>query len=458
MRSSRRWLRFVSRAEIRLAGTVALWMALLLAATLITFSMLARHEALEEVSAGLRKELRGTKNTEGELPGARLAELGPILAAQDISLRMLEPGGEVRAIGRPWPDEAATVRGPLGYLTAARVRPDEFLVRSFVDDHGATIEAAAPLSHFVRERVEANRILVATLLGGCLVASALAAVLVRASLEPLRAATRAVEGIDEEHLEARLPVRGTGDLIDQQALAVNEVLARLAWAFARLRTFSADVAHELRTPVNRILNIAEAAALFGVTEDERAEALERVQEGALGMSRLVDSLLFLARGEEGRVDLHQAPLDLGAFAQGLSELYRPACEERSISLNVEIEAVSVSADENLLGQCVANLLDNALRHTPDGKPIRLSVSRASEGGVIRVEDSGPGVPLADRQRIFERFVQLDSARSSGSAGLGLAISRMIARLHRGELVVRETPLGGACFELTLLDRVRGGEA
>jgi signal transduction histidine kinase len=438
-----------SRVEVRLAATVAASTALLMAVVLVTFAMLTRHEALEELSAGLRRELRGVRGTKAEVLGVRLAEVAPLLEAQGISLRVIDPGKPAREFGKPWPLEEDSYRGPLGSLTAFRVQSHEFLVRSLLDDRGATIEVAAPLRHFVRERVEMNRILLATLLGGCALASAVAAALARRSLEPLRAATVAIDRVDQDHLDARLPVRGTDDLVDRHAQAVNQVLARLAWAFARIRAFSADVAHELRTPVNRMLNLSELAALESAGDGERADALARLQESALAMSRLIDSLLLLASGEEGRLRVRLARVDLAELATRMCDLFRPACEERAIRLSVELGAAQVQADEQLLSQCLSNLMDNALRHSPAGKPLRVSVARTASGAAIRVEDSGLGVPPEQRERVFDRFVQLDPARSSGHVGLGLPIARMIARVHHGDLIASDSELGGAAFEITL---------
>jgi signal transduction histidine kinase len=449
MPSSNRWLRHFARVEVRLAATVAVWTALLIAVVLAAFVMMASHEALEELSVGLRRYLRGIGETE---PGSREAELrrlSAMLDVQGISLRVIESGGVVRSAGRPWPAEKDCYRGGLGAFTPMQVRRSDFLVRSHADDAGATLEAAVALQHFVHEREEMNAILAATLLAGCVLASAVAAALARRSLRPLRMATEAVESISEDRLEARLPERGTNDLVDRHARAVNQVLARLQWSFARIRAFSADTAHELRTPVNRILNLAEVVALENATDSERAEALTRLQDSASGMSRLIDSLLLLASGEEGRLRLRQVRLDLAQLVVRLVDLFRPACEERAIDLIVELESTSVDADEQLLSQCLSNLLDNALRYSPEGKPLRISVERLGHAGVVRVEDSGPGIPPEERERVFDRFVQLDPARSSGRAGLGLAIARMIAKLHHGSLSIQESGLGGASFELTL---------
>lgn len=448
MRSSSRVRVLMSRVEVRLAAYVAAWMAALLSAVLATFALFLQNEALEEVAANLRADVRGLQESRlWEGPAAR-AELSKMLAVRGISLRVTELDGSVSSLGGPWPD-AHRVREPVGLLTPLRVKRSDFLVRSLAVDHNRSIEAAVSLSHFVGERNEAIGLLLATLLLGSVLASGAAASLVQRALDPLRAATLAVEQIDEEHLGARLPVRGTNDLVDRHAEAVNRVLSRLSRTFVQMRAFSADVAHELRTPINRMLNLSELAMLEAITPDERANTLTRLHVSALAMSHSVDSLLMLASGEEGRIRLNHSRLDLAALLTRMSDLYRAACEHRAIALHVDLEAIQVDGDEQLLNQCLANLFDNALRHAPDGTPIRVSVTRSARGAGIRIEDAGPGIPPEQREYVFDRFVQLDPSRSSGRAGLGLPIARMIARLHRGDITVGDSELGGASFEISL---------
>jgi two-component system heavy metal sensor histidine kinase CusS len=243
-------------------------------------------------------------------------------------------------------------------------------------------------------------------------------------------------------------------------VALNRVLERLEASFARMAAFSADAAHELRTPINRVLNQVDVALL---SSDPQAlgRSLDGVRATALEMARLVEDMLLLARGEEGRLPVRPERLALGELIDNLAELYQPSCEELRGVLSVleRDDPGALATDPQLLQRAVSNLLDNALRHTPDGGRIELAVARAGDRARIAVSDSGPGVPDPERARIFERFVQVDPSRRGGGAGLGLPIARMIARLLGGDLRLEHSALGGASFELELasLDLGRVGE-
>jgi signal transduction histidine kinase len=274
--------------------------------------------------------------------------------------------------------------------------------------------------------------------------------LTRIALAPLRETTRAIESVDERNLGARLALRGTDDDIDRLGKALNRVFERLENAFARMRSYGADVAHELRTPLNRLVNLVDVALL--PNSGERAErTLEAVREATQEMQRLIEDMLLLARGEEERLRLLPEKLDLVAAARDLVELYSPACDERGVTLALTAApgASELETDRSLLQRALANLLDNAVRHTPSGGRIDVTVAVEGERATISVDDSGPGIAAAERERVFERFVQLDPARGHSGAGLGLPIARMIARLLGGSLTVTDSPLGGARLQLAL---------
>jgi two-component system heavy metal sensor histidine kinase CusS len=284
---------------------------------------------------------------------------------------------------------------------------------------------------------------------GLAVAGAASLWLTRSALAPLRRATVAVEAVDASNLGARIPTRGSADIVDRHAEALNRVLARLEWAFARMRGFSADAAHELRTPINRILTVIDVASLDESDPEHGRRALARVRESAEEMRRLVDSLLLLARGEEGRLRVQRSLVSMPGFLEQLADLYRPLAEEKRVEIQLEGEPANLWADRELLGRAFANLVENAIRHAPPGGVVRLEERGSREGLVVTVSDSGLGVPPADREWIFERFTQRDSARASGGSGLGLPIARMIARLHGGDVTAHDSPLGGAAFAVRL---------
>jgi signal transduction histidine kinase len=190
-------------------------------------------------------------------------------------------------------------------------------------------------------------------------------------------------------------------------------------------------------------------ALLSSDPQALGPSLDGVRRTAEEMARLVEDMLLLARGEEGRLPVRPEPLALAEVIGDLAELYRPTCEERRVVLSVleRDDPGALATDPQLLQRAVSNLLDNALRHTPEGGRIELAVARAGDRARIAVSDSGAGVPEPERARIFERFVQLDPSRRGGGAGLGLPIARMIARLLGGDLRVDRSIFGGACFVL-----------
>jgi signal transduction histidine kinase len=224
------------------------------------------------------------------------------------------------------------------------------------------------------------------------------------------------------------------------AAATNEVLGRLAWAFDQLARFSADVAHELRTPVNRILNTAEVALTTTDDPAVKEEALAGIRGTAEAMRRTIEQLLFLARGEDGRVRLATSTLDLGDVVGGLVELYAPEAERVAKTLTLDPAAVTVRADRELIERAVANLLENALNHTEPAATIRVGVAAENGTAIVSVEDSGPGVPVADPERVF--------SPSSGSTARAPAAPASAPRsahggTAQGDLVVAASALGGA---------------
>ena len=230
---------------------------------------------------------------------------------------------------------------------------------------------------------------------------------------------------------------------------------------ARTRRFVADAAHELRTPLAGVRAAAEAAVdpELPPADRERLHLLLLRETGRA--ARLVDDLLALARIDAG-IELHPVPVDLAELAR--AEVERARLRAPGVQLRVSGEPLVVPGDPQRLGQVLANLLDNARRHAPPGGTVTVSVGPEQDGAArdgaaggagratLTVTDTGPGVPAADRERIFERLVRLDEARSAddGGAGLGLAIARGIARAHGGDLTCVEPPAGaGAAFRLEL---------
>ncbi len=206
--------------------------------------------------------------------------------------------------------------------------------------------------------------------------------------------------------------------------------------------FSADVAHELRTPLNRLTNVVEVALLDGRTDADRARALERVHETVQQMQRLVDSLLLLARGEEGRLPLTRKSQDLRKLIDNLLDLYEAVATERDIKLSLSGPPLLASVDTDLFERALGNVLENALRSAPPGSEIRAELSQDGAHAVVAIEDEGPGIPSEERARVFERFVRLSTSAAGTGSGLGLPIVRMIVGLHGGSVWIEDGSSGG----------------
>jgi len=318
---------------------------------------------------------------------------------------------------------------------------------------GGTLDIHIGSAGFVEERDE--------ILYGFWIALALGVVLVGAvtvpathrALAPLRRATWIAEAIGPEELGRRLPDRGAGDDVDRHSEAVNRLLDRIEAGFTRIRTFSQDVAHELRTPVNRILNVSEVALLGpDAARSDRSE-LQSIHDSAGHMARIIENLLLLARSDDGRLELPGESIDIPTLCRTLREIYTPVCEDRGIAFEFSPgRERTVIGDSALLLRAIANLIDNALGQTPRGGCIRITAGddEAAPGWLqIEVSDTGPGIRPEDRERIFDRFVSLRDARHDSGTGLGLAITRALARAHGGDAVLGMSNGAGSCFVIRL---------
>jgi len=280
---------------------------------------------------------------------------------------------------------------------------------------------------------------------------------VRVGLRPLEAMERTAEAIAEGDLSRRVEVQGRRSEVGRLGLALNAMLSQIERAFEarsaseeRLRQFLADASHELRTPLTSIRGYAE---LFRRGAQDRPEDLEkamrRIEQEAARMGVLVDDLLLLARLDQGR-PLERKPVELDRLARDAVDDARVTDPTRSITADLE-PGVVVEGDSHRLRQVFANLLANALTHTPAGTPVEVRVRREHDRAVIEVADSGPGIEPAVAERVFERFWRQDSSRTraSGGAGLGLSVVAAIAAAHGGTASLRSEPGRGACFVVEL---------
>ena len=326
-----------------------------------------------------------------------------------------------------------------------------------VDGNGNLLVVAVPL-----DTVDAtlNSLLVLELgISGGIVLLVLVAgwVLVRRGLRPLERMANTAASIVASDLDKRVEPSNDRTEVGRLGLALNTMLAQLQDAFAerqrneeRLRHFISDASHELRTPLTSMQGYAELLQRAPQMAPSDVDlALRRMEEETKRMGALVDDLLLLARLDQGR-SLEHKPVDIEALMQDACADARAAEPARAITVRVAAPLV-VDGDAMRLHQVLANLLRNALVHTPPGTPVEIDLHRDGGSAVIDVIDHGRGIPEGQRAAIFQRFHRADPARSGdqGGSGLGLSIAAAVVSAHDGTIDVQATPGGGATFSVAL---------
>jgi signal transduction histidine kinase len=291
--------------------------------------------------------------------------------------------------------------------------------------------------------------------GGLLVALALAwgggGFLAARALAPVDQITRAAEQVQAEDLSQRLALDLPDDELGRLAAAFDRMIDRLDQAFQRQRRFTADASHELRTPLSIIRVQAEAARDCARDPLLDAAVLSSIHDESLRLGQLIECLLVLARADDGQA-LKLTPLDLEELVADVGEQIVPRVRQHGLTLAVTVdETPEVRGDNTWLTQLLLNLLDNALRHTPSGGELNLSLTSATGGALLSVADTGEGIASEHLPRLFERFYRIDYARgrADGGTGLGLAICDWIARAHGGRLTVQSQLGCGTTFSLWL---------
>jgi two-component system heavy metal sensor histidine kinase CusS len=292
------------------------------------------------------------------------------------------------------------------------------------------------------------RALIASLLALGLLASGLIGILVtRRGLRPLAEMTKTVSRIGPAHLNERVVPQRWPRELRPLAFAFDDMLDRLEDSFTRLSQFSADLAHELRTPIANIRGEAEVALTRPRTTNEYRSVVESTVAECERLSAIVDNLLFLARAEAADGEVERTTFDARAAIEKIASYYRTIAEERKIRIICQGEG-SISSDSLLFNRAIGNLLDNSLRYTGDGGTISISITVNDEGAEIRVTDSGSGISVEHLPRVFDRFYRVDPSRSSGGTGLGLALVKSIAELHGGAATIESKPGSGTTVTLS----------
>jgi two-component system heavy metal sensor histidine kinase CusS len=261
----------------------------------------------------------------------------------------------------------------------------------------------------------------------------------RRGIRPVEEMATTARHISSTNLHERIQPEGYPSELASLAATFNKMLDGLEESFERISRFSADIAHDLRTPVNNIRGEAEVALARARTGEEYREVLGSCLEEAVRLSDLIGDLLFLARAESPLAHLHRESINVGELLSGIREYYEATATDRGVALSnvAPDEPVVVQLDRTLLQRAVGNLVSNALAHTPQGKSVILCLSLEPAAVRIEVSDTGVGIPTEALPRVFDRFFRVDGSRSqaSGGTGLGLAIVQSIAQLHGGNVEI-----------------------
>jgi two-component system heavy metal sensor histidine kinase CusS len=275
----------------------------------------------------------------------------------------------------------------------------------------------------------------------------------RHGIRPVEDIAATARRITSTNLRERIGAEGYPLELASLAGTFNEMLDRLEESFEQISRFSADIAHDLRTPVNNIRGEAEVALARARTVDEYREVLESSLEETVRLSELIGDLLFLARAESPLPHLHREEIDVGELLGVVREYYEATASEGGISLLTVPGADPITAelDRTLLLRAVSNLVSNAIAHTPSGGSVTLTASTKDAEIHISVSDTGIGIPAEALPRVFDRFFRVDPSRSktSGGTGLGLAIVQSIMTLHGGLAEITSQPGRGTRVTLRM---------
>ncbi len=315
---------------------------------------------------------------------------------------------------------------------------------------GYVIQVGLDITHEEEILLGYRKRMAIVLVIGTLFSIVMCGFVVRRGTRPLDDIIRTVRRINAEQLHERIGQGAWPKELGALAAAFDGMLDRLEESFDRLSRFSTNIAHELRTPLNGLMGAAEVTLSRQRTSEEYRQVIESSLEEYANLSRMIESLLFLARAENREIAIDRSCVDVYREMENVRELYDAVAEESGVEVLCRAHPMEVSAEPVLFQRAIANLLANALQYTPRGGRIVLAAEKLSNGSVnISVSDTGCGIPAEQQASVFERFYRVDPSRSikANGTGLGLAIVRSIMELHGGTATIQSEENNGTTVTL-----------
>jgi heavy metal sensor kinase len=275
--------------------------------------------------------------------------------------------------------------------------------------------------------------------------------LARKSLSPIGYIASKAQSITSQNLSERLTPRGTDDEMDELIGTINGMIARLESSFKRMAEFTADASHELKTPICAMRGEAEVLLLKGRKAEEYQEGLAHFIEQFDHLNQMINDLILLSKSDSSQGELKMVPLRLDLLIKNIGGLFQGLAEQKNISFIIgPFQDVMVMGNKMRLQQLFTNLIDNAIKFTPEGT-VRITMEKNEEVVLIKIKDTGIGIPKGEQERIFKRFYRVDKSRSreTGGVGLGLSIAEWIAYAHHGKIEVKSEVNQGSTFTIYL---------
>lgn len=273
----------------------------------------------------------------------------------------------------------------------------------------------------------------------------------RRAVSGVEAVTRTAQEISGGTLAKRVPVGTRGDEIDQLAATFNQMLGRIQALITEIKEMSDNIAHDLKSPITRIRGMAEVTLTTGKGIEEYENMAAGTVEECDRLLDMINTMLMITKTESGVHPLDYQQVDMPRLVRDACELMATVAEDRGLSLACETpETLPLVGDPRMIQRILANLLDNAIKYTPSGGSVKVSLSAIDDGeALVTVQDTGMGIPPEDLPHIFERFYRCDQSRSEPGTGLGLSLARALARAHHGDITLTSTLGQGSTFSLTL---------